>query len=636
MASTINVKIAPLPRGAYSSSATYAKLDVVSYNGSSYMAIKSVPTGTVPTNTAYWQLLVQAPTISDGSITTDKIADGAISEDKLDGDVIDLIKGAYPSDVEKGNIASFPDGSEMPVEDLKVHLEPIQDLNGYDSPWVGGAGKNKLGGLITTTGSKIGVTYTANSDGSFTVNGTNSSSSVSDYRLSDTGTFPLSLPVGNYILSGGVDGLNGTANTLYISINDNRYVGTKSGNGTSFTIAEGETITSVFIRMASGATASNAVFKPMIRLASETDATFTPYSNICPITGHTETNVVRTGKNLFDEETVEIGKAWDGASNSARAIVKIPLKEGSYVLSLNGTNGLDRMYYHAYSSAPAGANQISSFPFAVNLSEPNTNLLLQFNKTAISINDIKALKLQLELGSSATSYEPYQGDTYNIPLNQTVYGGTLDVTTGVLTVDKGAVDLGSLTWIYESAVPRFYSTGINSLVKRPPNNVVVIGAISSAYTEVTFNQLYTTQKANGSFALGNTGTLSIINTAYTNASTFKTAMSGVYIVYPLATPQTYQLTPTQVTTLLGHNNMWADSGEVEVKYLADTSLYIQKLTGSTEDDMVANQNISANKYFMVGNELYYSTTAIASGETIVVGSNCTKTNLAEALNALNQ
>lgn len=94
MASSINVKIAPLPRGAYSSSATYAKLDVVSYNGSSYMAIKAVPTGTVPTNTTYWQLLVEQPSIPDGSITTVKIADGAVTEAKLDFTPVTSVNGA--------------------------------------------------------------------------------------------------------------------------------------------------------------------------------------------------------------------------------------------------------------------------------------------------------------------------------------------------------------------------------------------------------------------------------------------------------------------------------------------------------------------------------------------------------------
>ena len=47
-------------------------------------------------------------------------------------------------------------------------------------------------------------------------------------------------------------------------------------------------------------------------------------------------------------------------------------------------------------------------------------------------------------------------------------------------------------------------------------------------------------------------------------------------VYPIATPTTVQLTKQQVTTLLGLNNIWADSGEVSVVYTADTKLYIDK------------------------------------------------------------
>ena len=50
------------------------------------------------------------------------------------------------------------------------------------------------------------------------------------------------------------------------------------------------------------------------------------------------------------------------------------------------------------------------------------------------------------------------------------------------------------------------------------------------------------------------------------AEAFKTAMDGVQLVYPLATPQTYQLTPHQIQTLVGQNNVWSDAGNVEVTF----------------------------------------------------------------------
>ena len=51
--------------------------------------------------------------------------------------------------------------------------------------------------------------------------------------------------------------------------------------------------------------------------------------------------------------------------------------------------------------------------------------------------------------------------------------------------------------------------------------------------------------------------------------------------------------------------------------------------------MIADAPIASGKYFLVGNTLYLSTAAIAAGATLTPGTNCVKTNLAEALNALN-
>ncbi len=65
-----------------------------------------------------------------------------------------------------------------------------------------------------------------------------------------------------------------------------------------------------------------------------------------------------------------------------------------------------------------------------------------------------------------------------------------------------------------------------------------------------------------------------------------TPTTGAQIVYELATPQTYQLTPTEVTTLLGSNSVWADTGDVqEMAYRADTKLYIDEVFEDYQDDL---------------------------------------------------
>lgn len=52
-------KVAVTTGGAYSSSSSYEKLTIVSYNGNSYISKSAVPAGMTPTNTTYWQLVAE-------------------------------------------------------------------------------------------------------------------------------------------------------------------------------------------------------------------------------------------------------------------------------------------------------------------------------------------------------------------------------------------------------------------------------------------------------------------------------------------------------------------------------------------------------------------------------------------------
>lgn len=78
MSQTYNLgKVAPTPRGAYSSTAQYAPLDIITYDGSSYMVLQSV-TGVTPPNATYYQLIAEkGDTGSNGISST--ISAGTVS-----------------------------------------------------------------------------------------------------------------------------------------------------------------------------------------------------------------------------------------------------------------------------------------------------------------------------------------------------------------------------------------------------------------------------------------------------------------------------------------------------------------------------------------------------------------------------
>ena len=95
-----------------------------------------------------------------------------------------------------------------------------------------------------------------------------------------------------------------------------------------------------------------------------------------------------------------------------------------------------------------------------------------------------------------------------------------------------------------------YNRPINAICSMYP---VVVRAAQSAVDKTLFGD-------------GDGVTVSQIqvkDSAYSDPTVFKNAMNGVQLVYELATPQTYQLTPTQISMLVGgQNNVWVDTSAV--------------------------------------------------------------------------
>lgn len=163
------------------------------------------------------------------------------------------------------------------------------------------------------------------------------------------------------------------------------------------------------------------------------------------------------------------------------------------------------------------------------------------------------------------------GTTYPISLGQTVYGGTLEVMSGKLTIAYAYKDLGSMSWAKAWGQNAIFTTtladgkyGINLFC----SNYVTLtqGALADKDNALFFKNTFYGDHA-----------LAIRDDRYTDATAFKTAMNGVQLVYELATPTEITLTPTQVKTLLGSNNIWSESGTVEVEYRADSTLAYNEL-----------------------------------------------------------
>ena len=164
--------------------------------------------------------------------------------------------------------------------------------------------------------------------------------------------------------------------------------------------------------------------------------------------------------------------------------------------------------------------------------------------------------VQIEESNTATPYEAYTGQTATTALSTTCYGGYLNLETGVLTRTHGYVDLGSLNWSYANS--RFNVSFAQA--KLPPNTSTAFDGLCEIY-----NVSPSLSLADKGICITSGGLLRVYDSDYTDATTFKTAVSGKYLAYELATPTTEQLTPHQIEQLLGQNNVFCSSGDVAVK-----------------------------------------------------------------------
>ena len=145
----------------------------------------------------------------------------------------------------------------------------------------------------------------------------------------------------------------------------------------------------------------------------------------------------------------------------------------------------------------------------------------------------------------------------------TVYGGTLDITTGVLTITEVCVSLKNRNWYHYSGNTMFaWNAG------KDKNSSIICDSFPVIINNTSQDESIRVY-ANGA---GYAANIYFYKTGLASADEFNAWMNGLefdpHICYLLQTPQTYQLTPTEIQTIIGTNVLWSDTnGDMEIKYL---------------------------------------------------------------------
>lgn len=294
-------------------------------------------------------------------------------------------------------------------------------------------------------------------------------------------------------------------------------------------------------------------------------------SNPRPISGFSAVNVNRTGKNIIGT----LAKTGTTINTSGDEVSNVNFDCSDYLFFPSGTYSVSFEDYVDNSSSSAkiriGAYDFDKTfisPLKINHSSTATIGAITelsftlttdcFIKVAFNKSRCKNLQIEYERSTTATAYEPYNGISVNIPLGRDVFGGNLNVTTGVLEITHG--------YLQPTSVISVSSNGAWIVTR-------TLGALNNSIPISSHFEGIPQQLVSGACYV--TGSGDILVAVPTDQTLNTKALADAWcaenkpqFVYPLATPITIQLTPTEISALLGVNNIWGDTGASEVVYKA--------------------------------------------------------------------
>jgi hypothetical protein len=272
--------------------------------------------------------------------------------------------------------------------------------------------------------------------------------------------------------------------------------------------------------------------------------TVLPYSPYYNGLKHTHiTGLKTTGINLWDEET-EQGSIDSNGNNIAsttsfRSKNFITIKPNeNYMLHYGSYSSISVIYYYFYD---INKNFISS---NLTLSEnqaftaPALACYMKFRSGGSNPQNTYNHDICINISNPNINgnYYPYEEETLNIDFEGNGVGTAhdeLDVEEGKKYQRFGIVDLGTLDWIKATTGDRvlFYTTLPNAGARYTTNLVMN----SSKYTPTS---TYWGSASNNTYGIivDSAFQFGILDNSFSDATSFKQSMNGVYLVYELAEP----------------------------------------------------------------------------------------------------
>lgn len=330
--------------------------------------------------------------------------------------------------------------------------------------------------------------------------------------------------------------------------------------------------------------------------------------NPSTITGVTQAKVTRCGKNIITPFTVQTnttnGITFTADLNAGTITANGTATASAFYAWGGDQTNLPKDVTMTLSGCPSGGSASTYlFRFGDGTEDRGSGVTFTIDNksqyfaikifSGVTVSNL-VFRPQLELGSTATSFEAYDGTDYTIDLGGTYYGGSIDLATGLMTVTWGkyVFSNANITWqtgdAYRNSTSAGFYIGESHLRNAGIFIDPVINSIACNKFEVVTVSNYTStnqsifKPVSGSLMLRiNNSFLSSYGYTYGTSTgseaivAFKAWLidNPVELVYNLATPYTIQLTPPQIRALAQPdkyvprlNTVYTDASAVQVGY----------------------------------------------------------------------